>query len=115
MVGALAAMEGAEDDVTRMIEEYELRRDFLIPRLNALPGVTCLAPKGAFYAFPDVSGAFRPGLATSNEFAERLLDEAHVAVVAGSAFGSDAHIRISFACSRETLDEGLRRLARFLS
>jgi aspartate aminotransferase len=115
MVGALAAMEGAEDDVARMIEEYELRRDFLIPRLNALPGVTCRAPKGAFYAFPNVSGAFRSGLASSSEFAERLLEEAHVAVVAGSAFGSDAHIRISFACSRETLDEGLRRLARFLS
>jgi aspartate aminotransferase len=115
MVGALAAMAGAEEDVRRMIEEYELRRDFLIPRLNALPGVRCLAPKGAFYAFPDVSATFGPGRESSLEWAERLLEEEHVAVVAGGAFGSDAHIRISFACSRETLDQGLRRIERFLA
>ena len=115
MVGALAALEGAEEDVAKMIAEYEARRDLLIPRLNALPGVSCLAPAGAFYAFPDVSGTYREGLADSTTFAERLLEEAHVAVVAGSAFGSDAHIRISFACSRATLDEGLRRIERFLA
>jgi len=114
MVGAVAAMEGAESEVAAMIAEYQARRDLLIPRLNALPGVRCRAPKGAFYAFPDVSATFRDGLADSTEFAERLLEEAHVAVIAGAAFGSDAHIRISFACSRATLDEGLTRIARFL-
>ncbi|MGE0641807.1 MAG: pyridoxal phosphate-dependent aminotransferase [Thermoanaerobaculia bacterium] len=114
MVGALAALEGAEADVERMIAEYQARRDLLIPRLNALPGVRCRPPRGAFYAFPDVSDCFRPGRADSIEFAERLLEEAHVAVVAGEAFGSDAHIRISFACSRGELERGLDRIDRYL-
>ena len=117
MVGALAALERCEADVERMIAEYQVRRDLLIPRLNSLPGVSCRAPKGAFYAFPDISAhlAARGGrFPDSTAFAERLLEEEHVAVVAGAAFGSDAHIRISFACSRETLDRGLERLGRFL-
>ena len=114
MKGALAAVEGAEPDVERMIAEYEARRDLLIPKLNALPGVRCLPPRGAFYAFPDVSACFRPGRNGSIAFAERLLDEAHVAVVAGDAFGSDDHVRISFACSRQALAEGLSRIERFL-
>ncbi len=119
MVGALAALEHAEPDVQKMIAEYEARRDLLIPLLNALPGVTCQPPQGAFYAFPDVSACFRRNAAGAPEgstaFAERLLEEAHVAVVAGEAFGSDDHIRISFACSRPTLQEGLRRIGDFLA
>jgi aspartate aminotransferase len=115
MKGALAALEGAEADVRAMIDEYQARRDFLIPRLNALPGVRCAAPRGAFYAFPDVSSHYRNGISNSVEFAERLLDQEAVAVVAGEAFGSDRHVRISFACSRATLDEGLERIERFLA
>jgi aspartate aminotransferase len=115
MVGALAAMEGAEGDVERMIAEYQGRRDRLIPRLNSLPGVRCREPRGAFYAFPDVSACFRPGLENSVAFAERLLEEAQVAVVAGAAFGSDRHVRISFACSRANLVAGMSRIERFLS
>lgn len=114
MVGALAALEGAEDDVTAMIAEYRARRDLIVPRLNALPGVRCASPPGAFYVFPDVSAHFGDGLAGSVEFAERLLEAEAVALVAGEAFGSDRHVRISFACSRATLEEGLVRLARFL-
>jgi len=114
MKGALAALEGAEADVEAMVAEYQARRDLLIPKLNALPGVTCLPPKGAFYAFPDVSAAFGGEIDGSIAFAERLLEAAHVAVVAGAAFGSDRHVRISFACSRETLDKGLERLGEFL-
>jgi aspartate aminotransferase len=115
MVGALAAMEGAEADVRAMVAEFEARRDFLVPRLDALPGVSCRTPGGAFYAFPDVSSHFGPDLPGSVEFAERLLDEEAVALVAGEAFGSDRHVRISFACSRATLEEGLARLERFLA
>ncbi len=115
MVGALAALEQAEPDVRRMVDEYRARRDLLVPRLDALPGVRCLPPAGAFYAFPDVSGAFRPGREGSLAFAEQLLEQEGVAVVAGEAFGSDRHVRISFACSREALATGLDRLARFLA
>jgi aspartate aminotransferase len=115
MIGALAALEGAEADVARMIAEYEQRRDLLVPRLNAMRGVTCRAPKGAFYVFPDISAHLGGAIPDSTAFAERLLEEEHVAVVAGSAFGSYAHIRISFACSRENLDRGLARIEKFLS
>ena len=119
MIGALAALERAEPDVERMITEYEARRNLLIPRLNTLPGVRCLPPAGAFYAFPDVSACYRTGddgePEGSTRFAERLLEEAHVAVVAGAAFGSDDHIRISFACSRASLEKGVDRIREFLS
>lgn len=115
MVGALAALEGAESDVRAMIAEYEARRDLLVDRLNSIAGVSCLAPRGAFYVFPDVSASYREGRSGSLEFAERLLEEEAVAVVAGEAFGSDRHVRISFACSRAALDEGARRIERFLA
>jgi aspartate aminotransferase len=114
MVGALAALEGAEPDVAAMIAEYQARRDLLIPALNALPGVSCAPPRGAFYAFPDVSATYGDGIHDSATFAERLLEEARVALVAGAAFGSDRHVRISFACSRRELDRGLERMETFL-
>ncbi|HEV7518304.1 MAG TPA: aminotransferase class I/II-fold pyridoxal phosphate-dependent enzyme, partial [Thermoanaerobaculia bacterium] len=85
-----------------------------IPRLNELPGFECRPPAGAFYAFPNVAACYRPGCQGSVELAELLLAEARVAVVPGAAFGSDEHIRISFACSRATLEEGLRRIAAVL-
>lgn len=115
MVGALEALRRAEPDVQEMIAEYHARRDLLIPRLNQLPGVSCLPPDGAFYAFPRVADAFRPGLQGSVAFTELLLEKANVAVVPGAAFGADDHIRISFACSRATLEEGLRRMAEVLA
>ena len=115
MVGALEALRSSEPAVREMIAEYEARRDLLIPRLNQLPGFDCRPPDGAFYAFPRVADAFRPGRQGSVEFTEFLLEKANVAVVPGAAFGADDHIRISFACSRETLEEGLRRMAEVLA
>lgn len=119
MVGALAALEQAEPEVEAMIAEYEERRNVVVPRLNSLPGFRCLPPAGAFYAFPDISACFRTDDSGepegSTRFAERLLEEAHVAVVAGSAFGGDNHIRISFACSRENLAKGFMRIQEFLA
>jgi aspartate aminotransferase len=115
MVGALAALAGAEMAVAEMIAEYRARRELLIPRLDRLPGFRCQPPDGAFYAFPDVSAAYRPGRQGSVEFAEWLLEEARVAVVPGAAFGADDHIRISFACSRAELLAGLDRLAAALA
>jgi aspartate aminotransferase len=84
-------------------------------RLSAMPGLTCVEPTGAFYCFPNVLGAYdRLGVNGSVEFADRLLEEAHVAVVPGIAFGNDAHVRMSFATSTEQIDRGLDRLEAFL-
>src|SRR5436305_5618251 len=115
MVGALAALRHAEPEVEVMLAEYAARREMLIPRLNQLPGFVCRPPAGSFYAFPDVSACYRPGRQGSLEFTEFLLREARVVVVPGAAFGSDAHIRLSFACSRAALHEGLERLAAVLA
>lgn len=111
MVGALEALCCAEAAVEEMLAEYRARRDMLPPLLNAIPGFRCRPPNGAFYAFPDVSACFRPGMEDSLALAELLLEKAGVAVVPGAAFGADDHIRISFACSRATLAEGLERIA----
>jgi aspartate aminotransferase len=111
MAGALAALEGAEADVARMLAEYSVRRDLVVRGLAELPGVRCTPPAGAFYAFPDVSGCYREGLEGSQAFAEYLLAEAAVAVVPGAAFGDDRHVRLSFACSRATLERAFARIA----
>ncbi len=115
MHGALAALTSAEPEVEAMITEYQVRRDLVMRGLEAIPGVTCLPPKGAFYAFPSIAGLRRPGRGNSVEMATYLLEEARVAVVPGLAFGADEHVRISFACSRETLALGLERMAEALS
>ncbi len=109
MYGALAALEGAEPDVRRMLAAFARRRDLVVRGLQRLPGVTCPAPAGAFYAFPHVAAHYRPGEG-SLELAERLLEDAGVAVVPGVAFGADEHIRLSFACSDAELETGLKRL-----
>jgi aspartate aminotransferase len=111
MVGALAALREAEGAVAEMVAEYRARREMLVPLLNAIPGVDFFPPAGAFYAFPDVSGLFRRERPDSTALAEYLLEKARVAVVPGAAFGGPKHIRISFACSRDNLREGLERIA----
>jgi aspartate aminotransferase len=115
MVGALEALRRGGPSIERMIAAYQERREFLVPRLNALPGFRCRPPDGAFYAFPHVTGAFGPGRESSTALAEFLLEEARVAVVPGEAFGSDEHIRLSFACSLAALAEGLDRMATALT
>jgi aspartate aminotransferase len=114
MLGALAALQGAAADVQEMIKEYHVRRDLVTSRLAAMPGVSCVAPQGSFYIFPNVSAHYRDGLTGSIAFSEYLLERAQVAVVPGLDFGDDDHIRISFACSRETLNVGLDRLEQAL-
>jgi len=115
MVGALEALRRAEPEVEVMLAEYRARRELLVPLLNGIPGFRCRPPDGAFYAFPEVSACFRPGRGDSGALAEHLLEQAGVAVVPGAAFGAEGHIRISFACSRETLREGLERIAAALA
>lgn len=110
-VAALRALDGCDDDVRRMYEAYVERRAWLVPALNAISGIECLEPDGAFYVFPRVSGLFREGgFSGSFELCSWLLDEARVAAVPGDAFGSDEFVRISYATSMERLEEGVRRI-----
>lgn len=117
MAGALAVLEDAasvEAEVERMLARYARRRDLAVRMLSAMPGVRCVPPAGAFYVFPDVSGCYRSGVSGSIAFAERLLD-AGVAVVPGTAFGADDHVRISFAAGTAAVEKGLARMAAALS
>jgi len=111
-MAAIAALEGPQDSVGVMMEEFTKRRDLIVEGLNSLPGVTCPTPKGAFYAFPNITGT---GL-SSHEFAEKAMYEAGVALLAGTAFGEfgDGYVRISFANSQENLREAIKRLRTIL-
>jgi aspartate aminotransferase len=112
---AIEALNGPQDSVPQMLAEYRRRRDFIVPRLRQMPGVECSMPAGAFYAYPNLRRALdRGGIRTPLEFADRLLKEAHVAVVPGEAFGTDAHVRISYATSMKELERGLDRIHKFL-
>jgi aspartate aminotransferase len=113
---AVEALTGPQDEVAKMAGEFDRRRRLIVSGLNALPGVRCTMPKGAFYAFANVSGLFgrrtpegRP-LAGSTDAAVFLLDHARVAVVPGVDFGSDAHVRLSYATSDGLISEGLARM-----
>jgi aspartate aminotransferase len=113
---AVEALRGPQESVGIMLAEYRKRRDFVVARLRAIPGVQCNEPQGAFYVYPNVSVAFgKSGIANTLQFAERLLSEAHVAAVPGEAFGTDRHIRISYATSMKELDRGLERIHQFIA
>jgi aspartate aminotransferase len=109
----IAALTGPQDSVVAMVEEFDQRRDLVVAGLNALPGVTCQTPKGAFYAFPNVSGTS----IASEELADRLLEEAGVALLAGEGFGAQGkqHLRLSYAASRSQLELALERIGAFLT
>ncbi len=112
---AVEALNGPQDSVSAMLAEYRKRRDFVIPRLRAIPGVTCTEPAGAFYAYPNIGAVLRQaGIGSTLVFAERLLAEAHVAVVPGEAFGTGEHVRISYATSMKELERGLDRMDTFV-
>jgi aspartate aminotransferase len=113
--GAVEALRGPQESVGLMLAEYRKRRDYVIGRLRAMEGVTTQVPQGAFYAYPNVSAAFRNGISNSLQFAEQLLAEEFVAVVPGEAFGTANHIRISYATSMKELERGLDRLQRFIA
>ena len=108
---ALEALRGDDSEVRRMYEAYCERRAWLVPALNRIEGFYCLDPDGTFYIFPEVKAFFgKAGIHDSQSFADFLLDKARVAVVPGGAFGSDDHIRISYATSLERLREGVKRI-----
>jgi len=111
---AIEAVSGSQDSIPAMLDEYRKRRDFVIKRLRAIPGVKTSEPKGAFYAYPNISAAFGKGISSAFEFSEKLLAEAHVAVVPGEAFGTNEHVRISYATSIKELERGLDRIDQFV-
>ena len=110
---ALAAMRGPMDSVRAMLEEYARRRERILAGLRAIPGITCTAPQGAFYVFPNVAAHYTASMPDDNAVAKQLLEREHVAVVPGEPFGAPGHLRISYATSMERIEEGLRRFARF--
>ncbi|MCC6365890.1 MAG: aminotransferase class I/II-fold pyridoxal phosphate-dependent enzyme, partial [Bryobacterales bacterium] len=113
--GAVEALRGPQDSVGVMLAEYRRRRDYVIARLRAMSGVKINEPKGAFYAYPNIGVAFgKSGIHSAMDFSEKLLEQAKVAVVPGEAFGTDKHIRISYATSMEELKRGLDRIETFL-
>ncbi|MCP4591878.1 MAG: pyridoxal phosphate-dependent aminotransferase [bacterium] len=109
------ALTGDQSCVKDMRTEFAKRAAHMHQRLCAMPGISCVQPTGAFYTFPNCLGSYeRLGVSGSIAFAQRLLEEAHVAVVPGIAFGNDAHVRVSFATSMERIDAGLDRMERWL-
>ncbi|MBV6423484.1 MAG: Aspartate aminotransferase [Steroidobacteraceae bacterium] len=112
---AVVALNGDQTCVAEMNAQYRKRHDYIVEGLNSLPGISCLPGAGTFYAFADVSAAMHAmGCRDDNAFAELLLNEGGVAVVPGSGFGAPGHMRISFACSMETLEKAVDRMARVL-
>ena len=112
---ALAALTGPQECVAEMREAFQKRRDLVAARLTALPGVRLPEIGGAFYAFFDIREALaRTGIATSSQWCETLLEREHVALVAGSAFGAEGHVRMSFAAAEEKLVAGIERIARLV-
>ena len=112
--GAVEALRGPQNSVQAMLAKYQSRRDLLVSGLRSIPGVKCNMPAGAFYVYPNV-GAYlkKDGISNVDALVERLLEDAHVALVGGPAFGTEDHVRISYATSEENIEEGLRRLKKF--
>ena len=116
---AVTALTGSQESVAEMRAEFDRRRKYIVERLHALPQITCRTPKGAFYAFPSIAGWIGRELAGvriggSMDFADVCLNQVHVALVPGIAFGSDAHVRLSYATSMDRIREGMDRLEKLL-
>ena len=111
-LAGVAALEGPRDEVQAMMDEFTVRRELIVTGLNALPGVSCVQPDGAFYAFPNITGT---GLDT-RRLASELLEEAGVALLSGTAFGAhgEGYLRVSYANSRENLEEALAKMGELL-
>lgn len=112
---AEAALNGSQDCVQEMLSAFKIRHDYVVKALNELPGVECIESDGTFYAFPSFKSAMKAtDCATDVEFAEKMLIEAEVALVPGSAFGTPGHMRLSYATSMENLETAMSRLAKAL-
>ena len=113
---AQAALDGDQAPVAEMCTAYKTRHDYIVAALNDIPGFKCRDGDGTFYAFPEVTGALEAsGLDTDAELVERLISDADVACVPGTAFGAPGYMRISYACSIETLEDAVSRIKRVLA
>jgi aspartate aminotransferase len=118
---AAAALDGPQDEVPKMRESYRRRRDLVVDALNAMPGIVCHRPEGAFYVFANVAGCLGRTTAggaridSDDDFALALLDERHVALVGGGGFGMSPYIRISYATDEASLAEACTRIAAFVA
>jgi aspartate aminotransferase len=106
----VVALAMPDSEIQKMVEVFHKRRDMIVDGLNAIPGVKCLKPAGAFYVFPNVKGLFKPGRSNSMELSDFLLDKAKVALTPGIAFGAEGYMRLSYATSEKVILEGLSRI-----
>jgi aspartate aminotransferase len=107
----VAALNGPQDFLKKWVSEFQKRRDYIVEGLNAIPGVSCFKPQGAFYVFPNIS-AINPN---AESLCELLLQKAHVACVPGTGFGMEGFIRLSYATSMSHIEEGLKRIRGFVA
>ena len=117
---SVEALNGDQSVVSMMVGEFRKRRDVIVAALNDIPNVKCLLPEGTFYVFPNVSGVYGHSykgkkITDSTQLIDYLLDEANVAAVPGAAFGSDDHIRLSYATSLKNIEEGVKRIKNALA
>ncbi|MDQ2924797.1 MAG: pyridoxal phosphate-dependent aminotransferase [Acidobacteriota bacterium] len=113
---AIAALTSSQDCVAEMRADYIKLRDRTLAGLKTVPGLTCTVPEGAFYVYPNVKAFLgKGGVRTTGDLAAKLLGEAHVVVVPGEAFGTDEHIRLSYAVSGDVVDKGVERIREFLA
>jgi aspartate aminotransferase len=113
---AIAALAGSQECVNEFRAEFIDLRDYMLAKLAEIPGVTCTKPEGAFYVYPNLSAYIgKGGINTATQLATKLLHEAHVVTVPGEAFGTSEHVRISYPVTKQTIDEGVRRMKDYLT
>lgn len=116
---SVVALNGPQDDVEKMVAEFEKRRNYMYERMNSMEGISCIKPEGAFYVYADISNYLGKELCgtklnSSLDFAQIMLEKGHVAVIPGAAFGTDNYIRLSYATSMETIKNGLDKFESFV-
>ena len=113
---SIAALTGSQECVSEMRTDYIKLRDRVLEGFKSIPGLTCTVPQGAFYVYPNVSAFIgKGGIKSASDLAAKLLSEAHVVVVPGEAFGTENHIRLSYAVSGDVIDKGVQRMRDYLS
>jgi aspartate/methionine/tyrosine aminotransferase len=112
---ALAALRGSQDTVDEMRQAFDSRRKLMFSLVSDIPGVRCVEPQGAFYVFPDVTGALQRRWSSTDELATVILEEAGVALVPGESFGTPGHLRLSYATGEAEIEKGMERIARLLA
>ena len=113
---SIAALTGSQECVTEMRADYVKLRDQILAGFETISGLTCTVPQGAFYVYPNISSFIgKGGITSASDLAAKLLSEAHVVVVPGEAFGTDEHIRLSYAVSHDVVDEGVKRMREYFA